>query len=259
MSIYAIAKRLNRDSNTIRNELKRGSVSQIKANKKVDIYILDTGQRVYENNRKNCELKFKLLEYYNFIEHVIDEFYNSDHSIDSICGSAKLHNKFPNSEMVCTKTLYNYRDAGLLEIKNIDLPLRLKRFLKSRRIKNNKKNLGTSIEESPERINERSEFGHWEIDNVIGKKTKGQAALLTMTERTTRSQIIREIADKSSYSVQEAMTKLIKETGNLFSTVFKSITSDNSSEFSELTSIEEVVFTKVYLYTSVFILEKRPK
>ena len=42
------------------------------------------------------------------------------------------------------------------------------------------------------------------------------------------------------------MTKLIEETGELFSTVFKSITSDNGSEFSELASIEEVVDTKVY-------------
>ncbi|SKA04350.1 helix-turn-helix domain-containing protein, partial [Selenihalanaerobacter shriftii] len=32
MSAYAIAKRLGRASNTIRNELKRGTVSQIKGN-----------------------------------------------------------------------------------------------------------------------------------------------------------------------------------------------------------------------------------
>jgi len=35
---YAIGKRLNRASNTIRNELARGTVSQIKANKPVNIY-----------------------------------------------------------------------------------------------------------------------------------------------------------------------------------------------------------------------------
>ncbi|SDC57925.1 hypothetical protein SAMN04488597_10941 [Halanaerobium congolense] len=91
---------------------------------------------------------------------MIDEFYNSDRSIDSICGSAKKHNKFSNAEMVCTKTLYNYIDAGLLEIKNIDLLLKLNRVSKSRRIKNNKKKLCTSIEERPESINRRSKFGH---------------------------------------------------------------------------------------------------
>lgn len=94
MSAYAIAKRLGRASNIIRNELKRGTVSQIKANKTVDIYYPDVGQRVYEENRKNCGPKFKLLECDNFIEHVIDELYNSDHSIDSICSLVKLHNNF---------------------------------------------------------------------------------------------------------------------------------------------------------------------
>ncbi|WP_136283367.1 IS30 family transposase, partial [Streptococcus pyogenes] len=32
-----------------------------------------------------------------------------------------------------------------------------------------------SIEERPEYINDRSEFGHWEIDLILGKKTKGEA------------------------------------------------------------------------------------
>lgn len=31
------------------------------------------------------------------------------------------------SEMVCTKTLYNYIDLQLLEIRNSDLPMKLRR------------------------------------------------------------------------------------------------------------------------------------
>jgi len=54
---YSIVKSLNRAFNTIRNELKRGTFSQIKANKKVDIYFPDNGHIVYENNRKNCGSK----------------------------------------------------------------------------------------------------------------------------------------------------------------------------------------------------------
>lgn len=61
MSAYAIAKRLGRASNTIRNELKRGTVSQIKGNKTVEVYFPDVGQSVYESNRKKCGAKFKLL------------------------------------------------------------------------------------------------------------------------------------------------------------------------------------------------------
>ena len=51
---YAIGKRLHRASNTIRNEIKRGTVPQIKAGKKVWIYYPDAAQAAYESNRKNC-------------------------------------------------------------------------------------------------------------------------------------------------------------------------------------------------------------
>ncbi len=47
----AIGKRLDRDSNTIRNELRRGTVPQIKGSKAVKIYYPDAGQAVYEKNR----------------------------------------------------------------------------------------------------------------------------------------------------------------------------------------------------------------
>jgi IS30 family transposase len=61
----------------------------------------------------------------------------------------------------------------LLAIKNMDLPMKLRRTTKQKRVRKNKKNLGRSIEERPEKINNREDFGHWEIDTVIGSKTKG--------------------------------------------------------------------------------------
>jgi len=243
---YAIAKYLGRASNTIRNELKRGTVPQIKANKTLMVYFPDTGQRVYEANRKNCGTKFKLLECEAFINHATELFFNKNQSLDSICGASLIHNKFSKSEMVCTKTLYNYIDLGLLKISNIDLPLKVRRSSKSSRIKRNKKKLGTSIDERPESINDRSEFGHWEIDTVIGKKNKNEAALLTITERVTRKEIIRKIPSKTTESVQNALAALIQEAGDGFSKVFKSFTSDNGSEFAELAEIEKTTDTKVY-------------
>ena len=246
MSAYAIGKRLGRAANTIRNELKRGTVSQIKGNKTVMVYYPDTGQRVYENNRKNCGAKSKLLQCEEFIEYATELFYEKGHSLDSICGAALKHNKFSKSEMVCTKTLYNYVDAGLLSINNIDLPLKTKRSSKTRRRRRHKKKLGTSIDERSEKVNNRSDFGHWEIDTVIGKKNKNDSVLLTMTERMTRKEIIRKIPGKTVESVQNAILKLINEAGDYFSKVFKSFTCDNGSEFAEISSIEEIIDTKVY-------------
>ncbi|WP_084053119.1 hypothetical protein [Desulfonispora thiosulfatigenes] len=92
--------------------------------------------------------------------------------------------------MVCTKTLYNYVDTGLLKIANIDLPLKVKRSTKPRKIRKHKRHLGTSIDERPEHINNRIEFGHLEIDKFIGKKNRSDAVLFTITERNTRKEII---------------------------------------------------------------------
>lgn len=250
---YAIGKQLNRASNTIRAELKRGTVTQIKQNKTVQIYYPDTGQLRYETNRKNCGTKFKYLQCQAFLKHVTELFFDKKHSLDSITGAARLHNKFPSDQMVCSKTLYNYVDAGLLSITNIDLPLKLKRSTKRKRVRHHKTNLGTCISERPETINDRSEFGHWEIDTVIGRKDKSDGVLLTITERKTRKEIIRYIPDKNSKSVQSALLTLINEAGKHFSKVFKSITADNGTEFSELVSLETIANSKIYFahpYTS---------
>ena len=76
-------------------------------------------------------------------------------SLDASVGYAKENNLFSSNEMVCTKTLYNYVDLGILPIKNIDLPEKLKRNTKSSNIRKSRKILGKSIEERPETVNSR--------------------------------------------------------------------------------------------------------
>ena len=60
-------------------------------------------------------------------------------SLDAIVGYAKENNLFSSDEMVCTKTLYNYVNLGLLPIKNIDLPEKLKRNTKSSNARKNRR------------------------------------------------------------------------------------------------------------------------
>lgn len=56
----------------------------------------------------------------------------------------------------------------------MDLWLKLQRNTKPNQVRKNKRNLGKSIEERPSEVNNRVTFGHWEIDTVVGKKTKDQ-------------------------------------------------------------------------------------
>ncbi|VYU26295.1 Uncharacterised protein [Clostridium paraputrificum] len=82
-------------------------------------------------------------------------------------------------------TVQLYR-LGFMDVKNTDLPMKLHRNTKLARVKKHKKNLGTSICQRPIDIDNRTEFGHWEIDTVIGEKTKDDNVLLTIVERKTR-------------------------------------------------------------------------
>lgn len=246
VSIYKISQKLGRAYNTIKNEVNRGTVKQIKKDKEVYIYYPDVAERKYKEARKNCGPKFKLLQCEEFIEHVIESFFDDDKSIDSICGRAAKFKTFEPDKMVTTRTLYNYIDLGLLKIKNIDLPLKLRRSTKKTKIRKRKKVLGKSIEERPDRVNERLEFGHWEIDTMIGKKTSKDEVLLTLTERLSRKELILKMNDKTVASVRDGINKIIDHFGEKFNQVFKSITSDNGSEFSELASLEDQYNTKIY-------------
>ena len=148
--------------------------------------------------------------------------------------------------MVCTKTLYNYIDFGLLDVKNTDLPIKLRRNTKSTRVKKHKKKLGSSISERPIDINNRTEFGHWEIDTVIGEKSNNDNVLLTILERKTRYAIVLNIVSKTANVVMDAFSRLRSLFGEQFSQVFKTITGDNGSEFADLSIIESETDTKVY-------------
>lgn len=161
-------------------------------------------------------------------------------------GEALHSSRFSPSQIISTKTLYNYVDLGLLPIKNIDLPAKLHRNKKSTRVRNNKKKLGTSISDRPNSIENREEFGHWEIDCVLGEKSNKDNVLLTLVERKTRYAIISEMPSHSAISVTKTLDKIKEFFGSKFSEVFKSITADNGSEFADLSEFELKTKTKVY-------------
>lgn len=163
-----------------------------------------------------------------YLEH---EILHNKYSPDAVCGRQKLLKKFPT--ILSTKTIYNYIDLGLLRVKNLDLLLKVKLKSKKRRCRRNKKILGTSIEERPQIINKRLEFGHWEIDTVVGLRKAGEV-LLTLDERRTRKRYITKIASKTSQAVKAGLDRIVKCFGSKSSSVFKSITADNGSEFSSL-------------------------
>lgn len=136
---------------------------------------------------------------------------------------------------VCTKTLYHYIDQGILDVKNIDLPNKVRYCTKKARHRVNIKHLGISIDDRPASIQKRKQFGHWEIDTIVGQKSHKDDVLLTLVVRKTRFTISKKIDGKDPDSVDYALKQLEHQYGRDFCQVFKTITADNGSEFSKLT------------------------
>ena len=248
-TVYRIAKHLGRPYNTIKNEIRRGSVSLY--NGKQKRYKADEGERIYKENRRRCRRIYHCLKAVRFLRYVVTMFRSTAKwSLDAAFGAALKSGKFRREEMVCTRTLYNYVDLGLLPIKNIDLPEKLSRKTKTDKVHENKRNLGTSIEERPEIVKYRTEFGHWEADTVIGKKNEGEPCVLTLVERMTRMSLWIKAENHTAEAIQAALEQVMAYFGTQKNEVFKTITGDNGSEFANLSLLEngklKVYFTHPY-------------
>ena len=94
---------------------------------------------------------------------------------------------------------------------------------------------------------------HWECNLVLGAKTKDDNVLLTLLERMTREYWTIPLANKTSETVLNAFMELKTHYEEHFNEVFKTITTDNASEFADLSNLEAVSKTLIYYshpYTS---------
>ncbi len=204
---------------------------------------------MYERNRLNCGAKSKLLVAIEFVNFTCEKIIDDSWSPDAVVGYASRQDKWKGKPMVSAKTLYNYIDLDLLHVRNIDLPMKLRRNTKTKRIQKKRKVLGMSIAERPLEIESRTEFGHWEIDTVEGQKSDDNA-LLALVERKTRNYYAILLDDQDHDSVDYAVSQLRRNFGELFPHVFKTIISDNGSEFSNLSEglkdVTNVYFARPY-------------
>ncbi|WP_101774056.1 IS30 family transposase, partial [Peptostreptococcus faecalis] len=194
------------------------------------------GQAIYESNRLSCCKSLNLEKCRDFIDFVIDKYVNLKWSLDACIGYAIANSMF--TETVCMKTLYNYVGKEIIAIKNYDLPFKLRRAENKKFSKEHKRKLGKSISERPSEIESRLEFGHWEIDTVLGGKSKDQNCVFSLVERKTRYYLPIKVASKDSKSIKEAFQSLVYSFKSNVSEVLKSITCDNGSEFSEMHTFE---------------------
>ena len=237
-SLRSIAAKIDCSASTVLNELRRGTPKRKSAKGRTPEYSAKRGLAVYEANRVRSRRRHRISQCSAFIEWVAEQVRTKKWSLDVCVGHALLHRQFTKTETVCTKTLYNELATGNLPLSLFDVPLLLRRKPNRKGYRVHKRLKGRSIDERPAIVEARTELGHWEADTVIGRKSGKEAAVLTLVERVTNHYLAIRIPGKNSESVIEAMEGLRAEYGERFSSVFKSITTDNGSEFEDFSTLE---------------------
>ena len=139
----------------------------------------------------------------------------------------------------CVRSIYYAVESGDLGITRESLPYRRrgkKKSVRGRRMAYTNRT-GRSITERPPEAEDRNEYGHWEMDTVVGGMGASPFCLLVLTERMTRSQIIVRLPDRTQKSVVRALDRLERSTPGLFGHM-RSLTCDNGCEFLDSEMIE---------------------
>ena len=247
MKSEEIALYIGCSGRTVRRELAKGKTELLNSDLTTRTeYSADIGQQKhdYAGTAKGPMLKighdYELVEYIEYL--IIEEKMSPYAAAEKVKQSS---GKFKTT--ISYKTIYNYIDNGLFpHLTNKHLPVKKngkkRKYDEVRTATNNSK--GTSISERDPKIDFREEYGHWEMDTVVGKQGTKEV-LLVLTERMTEQEIIRKIKSKSQFCVVNELDKIERKMGSKkFRETFKTITCDNGCENLDFEGIERSVLTK---------------
>ncbi len=240
-TVAEIAVFLGRNRSTLHREIRRGMITRLSTDwTEKKTYRANVAQGDYIKRCRNRERSLKIGKDKRLEEYIRKKITQDRFSPDAIIGQIKARGlKF--ERRICTKTLYNYIEAGIFSgISPKDLwekSKQKKRPYKAVVRVTTRNRRSRSIEERPKEAGDRSEYGHWEGDSVKSPR-RSKAGLLTLTERKTRQQLIIKVAEATHEAVQSAFDKLETKLGDRFKIKFKSITFDNGSEFLNWQSLE---------------------
>ncbi len=242
-----IAEHVGVHVSTIYKELKRGAYEKRKTERDyigkkyyrmVSSYSADISQQRFEYAQTAKGRPIKLGHDYCLAQYIEQRILKGKLSPLAVIGEIKREKLVFNTS-ICVSTLYSYIRKGVflsLSMANLTMvPKQQKQHV--RRAK--RAPAGKSIEQRPKDILRRKEFGHWEMDCVCGPT---KPCLLVLTERMTRQEIIFTMPDQTATSVVHCLNRLEYKYGKLFRKIFKTITVDNGSEFSDVKGLQRSIY-----------------
>ena len=237
-----IARYLGVHHSTIYEECKRGEVELVDSElRPYKAYSPEAGRDWHKRAVKNMEKGLKIGKDHALARWLVETI-SAGTSPAVACSRLGKTPETTFSCTLCRQTVYKYIENGdLWPLTN--KKLRFKGTRKKRKKKVDvapaaKAPRGESIERRPKIINSREEYGNWEMDSVESCEN-GKGCLLVMTERKSRQEIIIKMPAQTSANVVAALDGLGMSYGSeTFRKVFRSITVDNGSEFSDCVGME---------------------
>lgn len=232
LSVAQIARQLGFCRQTIYNELRRGACQCVRnvngMQRDVVEYSADKAQQIYLYMQTGKGRQLKIGSDHAYAARLEELIIKAHYSPGAALAATRTEG-FETA--VCISTLYSYIDKRIFRrLRNRHLLLKGSRKTRAakpeRRVPHPQ---WPSIEDRPEAISRRMERGHWEMDLIVGKAGT-RAVLLTLTERLTREEIILKLPDRRAETIRRAIDRLERRTPG-FRDKFKSITTDNGSEF----------------------------
>lgn len=243
-SIRDIANHIGVHISTVYRELKRGEYSRRnKVNEYVGFHYADKKAYSPDIAQQKCELnktvrggQLKIGKNRQLAEYIQKRILIDRISPLAIAGELKRKNLFDIT--LCAATLYSYirKDVFFgVSMSDLSKPRKHKQHIKRAK----RAPRGLSIEQRPQHIVQRAEFGNWEMDCVCGPT---KSCLLVLTERKTRKEIAYLMPNQTSDSVVRCLNKLEYRFGKYFRKLFKTITVDNGSEFSDVNGLQHSIY-----------------
>lgn len=252
-SISYIAKYIKVNKSTVSRELRKRIKSKIivRSGKiKNKPYNAVDAQNDYLFKRGLSKGEFLLRKYPKMSEFIENKIKKDKWAPDVIVGWMKKHDYFKKEgfRSITTPTIYNAIRFGIINVKLCDT----RRMKYKAEYEYHEKNIlsiskqAYSIDKRPDEINNRTIFGHFELDTIISKRKGIHDCLLTITERKTRFEMIFRLSAKCSNEVTNKINQLKIFLNKYYDKLIKSYTADNGSEFSDILGIIANSKTQIY-------------
>lgn len=250
-TITEIAKILNKNIRTIRREVNKNKVENLNTDLTVKlVYSATIAQDKYDYNKTAKGPNMILDSCKKLCDHIENEIVKNKKSPEVIAEELKKL----DFGLISARSIRNaiLKDDFFPKVKPGKIIYKKIYKQKNKRKYNcDKVPAEKSIEYRAKEANDRSVYGHWEGDLVIGTRKKGKC-LFTLTERMTREEIVLLITSKKASSVANALDKLEKKYKKEFNNVFKTITFDNGGEFRNYKLLEKSIYGNGCTRTSVY-------